>query len=279
MKLLSTIFFIISSVSCLAQEYEPLDLAKQIFSSVGLPKISKYVTDEYKGKPNGKDIAKVCKLNFLLLEQTENQGVVSMTVLDSLGKGFDAYLFFKKETIWKMSAFRGLAMTGIIEQMVLELEKMTPQEIEKVINDAQKNKNKENYYPFTTREEYDFMLGNAKLILELDDNIIKHFQKNKNEFERLKSMALKEKDNQEPKENTKNLIESEAANYKKLFISGVSFGGYITCNCLNFSIGGMIDNTVGYIYVEDKKNLPSMNPSRIIMLREIADGWYLYKTT
>ena len=41
----------------------------------------------------------------------------------------------------------------------------------------------------------------------------------------------------------------------------------------------MIDNTVGYLYVHDRENLPKMNPSRIIMIREIGSGWYLFKTT
>jgi hypothetical protein len=41
----------------------------------------------------------------------------------------------------------------------------------------------------------------------------------------------------------------------------------------------MIDNTVGYFYEPDKTKIPEINPSEIIMIREIGDGWYMYKTT
>jgi hypothetical protein len=65
-----------------------------------------------------------------------------------------------------------------------------------------------------------------------------------------------------------------------LFISSVSYGDYeLGGGCLVFSIGGMMDNTVGFLYVKDKKHLPKMDDSGVIMIREIGDGWYLYKTT
>jgi hypothetical protein len=41
----------------------------------------------------------------------------------------------------------------------------------------------------------------------------------------------------------------------------------------------MLDNTVGYLYVKDKEDLPEMTDRRVIMIREISDGWYIYKTT
>ena len=72
-----------------------------------------------------------------------------------------------------------------------------------------------------------------------------------------------------------NLIKKLAPDYRKLFISSVSYRN----ECLDFSIGGMLDNTVGYFYVKDKEGLPEMNLRDMIMVREIEDGWYLYKTT
>lgn len=49
--------------------------------------------------------------------------------------------------------------------------------------------------------------------------------------------------------------------------------------CLNFSIGGMLDYTLGYLYVADKIQLPEMDGSRVVRGRELEDGWYFYKTT
>ena len=169
---MTTLFLTVTTIY--GQTYEPLDLAKKIFGKENFPNIKNYITGEYEGQPNGQDIQKGVKTKFILLGQTDNTAVIALTMLDSLDNGFDAYLHFEKDTVWKMSAFRGLAMTGIIEQMKNELEKMTPQQVDEIIAKSKKKK-KDDFSLFGSREEYNFQLGNAKLILELDDNIIKHF--------------------------------------------------------------------------------------------------------
>ncbi|MCL2131353.1 MAG: hypothetical protein FWH36_02675 [Lentimicrobiaceae bacterium] len=266
-----------ATLNCYGQSYEPMDLAKKLFSKEKFATKKEYITGEYKemkGRPNGKDLQKGITTQFSLLEQTEETAVVAMTILDKSGNGLDTYLHFKKDKVWKMCAFRALAMTGIIELVIMELEKMTPQEIDEMIADTTNEE-------FTSREDYDFELGNCKLTLEFDDNIIKHFVANQAEFERLKNLALLQLEKEEvDEERSTKLIENEKNNYQKLFISSVSTGGYeLNCNCIDFLIGGILDNTVGYFYIRDKKDLPKMNPNRIIMIREIGNGWYIYKTT
>jgi hypothetical protein len=280
-KLIITIFtiFILTITTACGQTYDPLALAKKIFGKDSLPDIVNYIKGEYKGRPNGQDLQKNSTTKFILLGQTNKNAVVAMTILDSTGNGLDTYLHFEKDTTWKMSAFRALAMTGIIEQIKIDLEKLTPQQVDDIIKKSKKN-TKEDYAMFTSREDYDFELGNAKLTLELDDNIIKHFFANQAEFERIKNIALKQLEGKEvDEERSKNLVENLKADYRKLYISSVSTGGYELGNCINFLIGGMVDNSVGYLYVKDKKDLPEMNSDRIIMIREIGNGWYIYKTT
>ncbi len=278
----SILFILIISTTTIAfgQNLEPLELAKKIFSKEPFPNIEKYVAGEYEGKPNGQDIQSGSITRFLLLGQTNSKAVVAMTILDSSGQGLDTYLHFEKDSIWKMHAFRALAMTGIIEQMKNELEKMTAKQVDEQIEKSKKAKNKEHVI-FASREDYNFELGNARLILELDENIIKHFLMNRAEFERIKEAALKELENKtrDGKRSLK-LAENLKSDYRKLFVASVSYGGYeLGGKCLDFSIGGMLDNTVGFLYIKDKKDLPEMNDSRVIMIREIGNGWYLYKTT
>ena len=50
-------------------------------------------------------------------------------------------------------------------------------------------------------------------------------------------------------------------------------------NSLIFQIYGSFKNEVGYLYIKDKTKLPKMTPNSVIMLRELSDGWYIYKTT
>lgn len=275
--IITTLFLTVTTVY--GQAYEPLDLAKKIFAKDSFSNIDNYITGEYNGQPNGQDLQSGSTTKFLLLGKTEKTAVVAMTILDSMGKGLDTYLHFEKNSVWKVNAFRALAMTGIIEQVKIELEQMTPQQVDNIIAKSKK-KNKDDFAMFTSREDYNFQLGNVKLTLELDDNIAKHFMTNQAEFERLKNLSLKqlEKEKLDGKRSLK-LIENLKDEYQKLFISYVSTGGYELGNCINFLIGGMVDNFVGYIYVKDKKDLPEMNPNRLIMIREIGNGWYIYKTT
>ena len=272
-------FFLLAVSTVYGQTFEPLDLAKTIFGKDSLPDIKKYIAGEYEGRPNGQDLQSGTITKFTLLGQSKKTAVVAMSVLDSLGKGFDTYLHFEKDTTWKMTAFRALAMTGIIVQAKMELEKMTPQQIDEIIARA-KVKKKDDYAVFTSREDYNFQLGNAKLILELDENIAKHFLANQPQFERLKNLALTQLGKRKAdEERSIKLIEDAKSTYRKLFVSAVSTGGYELGNGINFLIGGMIDNSVGYLYVKDKKDLPEMNAERVIMIREIGNGWYIYKTT
>ena len=116
----------------------------------------------------------------------------------------------------------------------------------------------------------------------MDDQLIRYFKEHETEFEQLKQLILKSK--KQPginKESQKQLEESWKPAYKKLFLSYVPFGNYSFSfdGAIELVIGGLGDNSVGYVYVADKKDLPVMSEDAIIMLREIGNGWYLYKTT
>lgn len=267
---------ILTITAVYGQSYEPLELAKKIFGKDSFPNILDYSSGEYKGRPNGQDLQDGSITRFRLLAQMEKTAVVAMTIVDSAGSGFDSYLYFQKDKTWKMTTLRALAMTGIIEQVKIELEKMTLEQVDAMIAESKKNKKEDDAF-ITSREDYQFQLGNTKLTLDLDDNIINHFLSNQAEFERLKEFALAElKNKKNDEDRSVKLIETLKPAYQKIYISSVSTEFE---NCITFEIGGMLDNTVGYIYVLDKKHLPEMDPDRIIMIREIGNGWYIYKTT
>lgn len=276
LRLSAILIFSFALTVTYGQNYEPLDLAKKIFGKDTLVDIDNYVTGEYTGRPNGQDLKEGSITNFTLLEEKDEKSVVAMTVIDPLGNGCDIYLYFEKDSTWRMFALRSLAMTGVIEQVKVELGKMAPQQVDSIIRKSKKNK----YSMFSSKSEYDFLLGNTELTLELDENIIKHFLANQAEFERMKNLALKEFEKHKMDEEREiKILEDIKTDYQKIFISSIWVGGYQFGNSINFLIGGMVDNCVGYLYVKDKKDLPEINLSRIIMIREIGNGWYLYKTT
>lgn len=269
------IVFLFSVNIAFSQNIEPLELAKRIFTQNSEVDIQKYAIGEYEGEPSWKDVSPNAKLEFELISQTSDKAVVGMTISDENGVGFDSYLFFVKDnSVWKMSNFRTLAQIGILQQMVNSFSKLSPSEIEKLL------KTKDPVNPnaiFESREDFDFTLENAKLTIDLDKNIIAHFNKNKAEFECLKDEILKEI--KKPKNEQDDFLKTLQPAYRKLYVAAISTDYIGFENCIDFIIGGIGDNLVGYIYVLDKKDLPNMNPSSIIMIKEIGNGWYLYKTT
>ena len=270
------LIFVSQTCPVFSEELAPLELAQEIFSRDTHINILDYVTGEYTGDPNGKDLNENSQLRFILLMQDEDSAVVAMEIYDDGGYGIDYYLFFTKETVWRMYAIRSLWMPRFFEEIVNELGQMADEEIENMIN-----ANNE-YSIFSTMDEYNFMLGNGRLILETDDNIIAHFNEHMEEFERLKDSAVKELDGLFPDGNIEgqvNLITDLESDYRKLYISSISIGDIDFGLSINFLLGGILDNSDGYIYTSDKINLPKMSPNGVIMIREIGNGWYMYKTT
>jgi len=263
-----------------AQTYSPLELAKRIFDTATFVDIDRYSMGEYQGHPNGQDILNEAKREFEVLEINDQEAVIAMTLLTDADNGLDTYLFFEKDTIWKMSAFRALAMTGMIEQMRDEMEALTPAQIDEMIARVD-SAGLADDVGINSREDFEFQLGNANLILDLDRNIIAHFKQNEEAFERLKDLAYQKIENDTiDKDRRVDVLPGSRSEYRKLFISSINYNDYqVGKNLLSFSIGGMLDNTVGYLHVKDKASLPKMTDRRVIMLKEIGNGWYLYKTT
>jgi len=250
--------------------YEPIELAQKLFSKEKFKEVKKYSTGEFYGRPNGRDFRKDVIKKFRMSFENENYAVVNITLIDKNNEGFDAYLHFEKEdNIWKISAFLALAMTGIVYGAKLEMEKMTEDEINAIINSENENR------IFKSREDFDFQLENANIILSFDDDIIAFFEKNKNDFENLKNKIIELK----TQNKDVNIYEELKSEIRKLRLHSLSSYELSCKECLIFSFGGILDNTVGYFYLEDKNKLPIPNNDSIIMIREIGNGWYLYKTT
>jgi len=276
--LLFLALFSLTTCATHSQELEPVEVAKHIFSRTGFADLPHYSTGEYRGHPNGQDLPPTATTSFLLLGQTPTKAVVAMNVVDVKGIQVDTYLHFQKDSVWKLSAFRSLAMTGMLAKMSEQLESFTPQQVDQLLKSAAKDKEK--HHLFSSRAEYEFMRGNTKLTIASDAALVAHFTNNKADFERIKAAGLQEISGKTTEDTQdQELAKPLEAVYRKLYISSVRSGGDEFGNGLNFLIGGMVDNAVGYLYVKDKKDLPEMSPNDIIMLREIGDGWYLYKTT
>lgn len=271
--LIKALLCLIPGLSFAQINYEPLELTKKLLTEDTFENIAEYSTGDFQGHPNKKDLSDDVTLNFRTLFQDDETAVINVTLTNNEHKGVDTYIHFAKENIWKISAFRALAMTGIIEKILNDCEFMTETQIDSLIANG----------AFKSKEDYDYQMKNMRLTIALDDEIIQHFNDNKEKFESLKNelsnyIKLLPTKDLDSSFDINNIFETKL---RELSLGKISLNDYeLNCDdCLIFPIGGMLDNVVGYFYLEDKSKLPEMNPSRIIMIREIGNNWYMYKTT
>lgn len=215
------VLFTLPVTTSYGQALEPLEVARQIFGKTTFTDLKRHSTGEYQGHPNGQDLPPSATTRFLLLGQDDEKAVVAMTIQVEAGQTVDTYLHFRKDTLWKLSAFRALAMTGMIAQAKKELEQMTPAQVDKLIARAAAKKDKKEEM-ITSRADYDYELGNFSLVLESDDHLIAHFRKNQAAFARLRDLALAQASHTGAYEmRGAPVLVAEQAAYRKLFISSI----------------------------------------------------------
>jgi hypothetical protein len=263
----------VEMLNCIAQSYTPIQLTEQIFTNRQFKNIDKYCIGEYKGIPKAKDFSKSFKLKFKVIFQNDSAANINMTISDSTEKkGTDTYIFLVKDSVWKITSFRALAKTSMLVKMIEEYSAFNETQIDSLIQIE-----KMALHPnINSRADFELMMENVKLTIDFDNNIIQHFLDNKISFEVIKNKAQKfiaSKKSEMLK--TEKLISGLENEFRPLLITSV----YYNSDYIKFLIGGAMDNMVGYIYCKDKTLLPSMSPNSFILIREIGDGWYLYKTT
>jgi hypothetical protein len=165
----------------------------------------------------------------------------------------DMYFYLGFDRGWKIASMRRLAITGLVEQLYFELK-------------AKKS---------LSQEDAD-TLANVELVLASDKVLKEWFLKNREALAKLneligskvgsESLFINDRDKRFPE---------IAQSLKHLHLSGVN----IQANAnVEMVIGGITDNTVGFIYSPSKKP-PSIDPSSYIWVEQIANNWYLFRTT
>ncbi len=266
---------LLSQLTCKAQSYSPLMLTQKMFSHDSFPDIANYCTDEFRQPPYRLDLPTNVEATCTLLGQYDKTAVVNVTLTSSVGKAYDLYIHLRKDTVWKASAFRALSLTGMFEKMNKQLRSLTPQQVDSIINAPGKTS-----APFKTKQEYQYLLGNTGLILASDAELMTYFVKNRAAFEKLKDDLIKNGIlKTDLSVNRTKKLAPFVPRLKALWLDNAYRDRTGSPNNLNFIIGGITDNSVGYLYIKNPQNVPEMSTNEFIMVRKIADGWYLYKTT
>ncbi len=165
----------------------------------------------------------------------------------------DMYFYLEFDGTWKIGAMRRLALTGMVEDLYFAL------------------KAKKNLSP----EEKD-TLANIELVLASDKVLKEWFAHNRELLDQLYNLIRSKVGGESLYINDSDKRFPEVAqSLKRLHLSGVN----VQANGnVEIVIGGMLDNTVGFMY-SPSKNPPSISPSSNIWVEEVTDKWYLFRTT
>ena len=148
---------------------------------------------------------------------------------------------------------RLLSLTGIIEQAYLGLKAKTN---------------------LTEEEKND--LANMKLILATDKDLTAWFTENREALDKLYKLVASKSGKEQFYIRSEDKKFPEVADaLRKLHLTGMSIE---TNGNVEMVIGGVTDNVVGFIY-SPSKNPPAISPSSYIWVEEVADKWYLFRTT
>ena len=180
-----------------------------------------------------------------LVFPSPTRAVARVQGLDGKGKPMmDVYFTLQREgAIWKVSALRALALTGIPAQVRAGLR-------------AKKNPSA------TDRDE----LANLNLLLSLDADLKRHFTTNQSAFDQLARAANAPKPSASMKELQRQLHLSAGAPQ-----SGKN-------GSREWIVGGLTDNLVGYGY-SPSGALPPISTEDYIWVERLSPHWYFFRTT
>jgi len=253
---------------------EPLQIAERFVAPEGWPDMRGYLCCEAAGQAKrqtlGQQIPRKLRRRCQLLQQDSARAVVAVELRDSTTRN-DFYLHFTREASgWKLGAVRSLAMTALGAPMLKMLTGMPPKEVAK-------------YDQTHPAAGHAFTVGNIRLWVGADADIMQHFRRRRPDFEEVVRLVRAGQyftaDSANAGEQAANADPAVQRLLQSLFISRVTRRDLPCGTCLEFVIGGMVDNTVGLLYQPDAAAVPAMSPNRVIVIRPLGDGWYLYKTT
>lgn len=201
------------------------------------------------------------RIAYRLLEQDSTRAVFAVRV-ELADEGIDIYTFVEKLSGgWYIAALRALALTGI-PQMV----------VDSVADPSQ--------LPIAQRQIYE----NCKLVISSDDQLKKYFLEHQGQIERLYQLLLQAETGDRFRceisispsdDDTVAMTEGDLL----LCDLNLSFAKLRDDGTAAISIGGMVDNEVGYLFVPEGAQPPRMDPSEYIYVERIVGRWYIYKTT
>lgn len=217
----------------------------------------------YAGEPTpGMRMPPGASVTLRQLEADARSAVFAVTVRVEEGT-FDAYVFLHRAADrWQITAFRRLALPALFYTG-----------FDSLIARPQGS------------PEDERVMANLKLTVASDSALKQHFEQHAAAYDSLARAAMAVPDDELPRaypdEAEPPLTPRQAglrAQLQRLLLTTISRDEEAP-GCLLLVIGGMIDNSVGYLYAPEGCTVPRMSPGYFIYLEALRPGWYVYKTT
>lgn len=166
----------------------------------------------------------------------------------------DLYLYLRQgpDGHWTIEAARTLALTGLTRELRRMLRAM----------------------PHRTAD-LEAALRNAELTLASDRALRIWFGENCGALERLRRIA---EGGGTPPDEVDRVVETPQSTRLlgelHAILLRISRAGVVSV-----TIGGVLDNSVGFLHAPNPAAVPAIDPSDHIWIEPVGDGWYLFKTT
>jgi hypothetical protein len=118
----------------------------------------------------------------------------------------------------------------------------------------------------TRSTEQDEMLDNLDLTTRTDAELHDWFGAHRSEIERLRNLV----------ENGQSASGEAREIGRNLHILGANAN---TPELTTIVIGGILDNSVGFLHADDPGAVPAIDPDEYIWIEPVGGGWYLFRTT
>ncbi|MDQ3111840.1 MAG: hypothetical protein M3R17_18280 [Bacteroidota bacterium] len=276
MKSFLTAISLFFTISLFAQQKSPSDtltplqVVERYVSPGGFPNKLKFFCCELYGEWNadstlGQYLPKRVQRTSELIFQDTAHAMVAVWLHDTT-TSLDIYFYLVKAQNWTIYAARSLVMKQSAKDALKSL-------------DSIPEKDRGEAYTKTHAHTYYFETKNLELWDNSDDVLAAHFIEHKKQFQQIQKRLVKKGFTK-----TDSLVINAIKDKKikkltnEILIRGFEYDKRYP-GCIFYLIGGIADNTVGYLYQPDGKKIPLITEKHYILIKPLGDGWYLFKTT
>jgi len=285
-KFLYTILLmvILPNLNLIAQtDTIPLSLTKKYFSGDLKNYKTYFAFESIDHDFDPRKIQKKAVIHYETIFNSGKKAVIAVSI-EEKNQASDAYVFWINVGEWKLQAVKTLWLPAMYNILVEQYKDLDEQGIKLKYEEIIKKNLEEDSIlsrdmvigQIGSLADFTANIRSLQLTISPDKELIEHFERQKEKFNAL----LKEVNSNFADKGTKLRLDIKS-DYKirmqEILITVISNPD--NENNIQFIIGGMNKNLVGYLYCKDYSNLPQMDSKGFILIKSLGNGWYLFKTT